>query len=301
MQLSVLGRRAASSGMGEAAAKEREDRIMKRKRYALAQQAPLTQLARREQITQVQPVVRAARSLQGLVDASYLVFPTGSQCDTVPPPRSVKLIRRLIAEIGPEDVGLKPDSARYFKEMKERGAQPTSAITTKTLYECDTFAVSVFFLFPGKVMPLHDHPRMTVISKILLGSARVTSYDWMQPSLCLDRRWLLAQKVRDEDMTAESEAWVLYPSTGGNVQRLAATADGPCALIQVLSPPRGSRLQHNIGYDFYKDMPCEQIHPAVLNQISDEQKGQLAWLQQTGVPKDLNLLTLRNNRDPVIL
>lgn len=40
---------------------------------------------------------------------------------------------------------------------------------------------------------------------------------------------------------------------------------------------------------------------AVLNQISDEQKGQLAWLQQTGVPKDLNLLTLRNNRDPVIL
>lgn len=45
------------------------------------------------------------------------------------------------AEIGPEDVGLKPDSARYFKEMKERGAQPTSAITTKTLYECDTFAV----------------------------------------------------------------------------------------------------------------------------------------------------------------
>lgn len=48
--------------------------------------------------------------------------------------------------------------------------------------------VSVFFLFPGKVMPLHDHPRMTVISKILLGSARVTSYDWMQPSLCLDRR-----------------------------------------------------------------------------------------------------------------
>lgn len=76
------------------------------------------------------------------------------------------------------------------------------------------------------------------------------------------RSGLLAQKVRDEDMTAESEAWVLYPSTGGNVQRLAATADGPCALIQVLSPPRGSRLQHNIGYDFYKDMPCEQIHPA---------------------------------------
>ncbi|XP_024312563.1 plant cysteine oxidase 1 [Brachypodium distachyon] len=196
-------------------------------------------------------------------------------------------------EIRPEDVGLRPDGARYFQELDERGARGTPAITTKNLYECDTFTVAAFLLSPGKVMPLHDHPRMTVFSKILMGSAHVTSYDWVQPSLCLDRRWLLAQKVLDKEFTPESGAWALYPDTGGNVHRLAAGADGPCAFIDVLSPPYGSPLQQ-IGGSFYEDMPFKKIHPAVPNQISEEQKGKLAWLQQIGVPKDLNLITLQN-------
>lgn len=45
------------------------------------------------------------------------------------------------------------------------------------------------FCFPaGATLPLHDHPEMVVLSKLLYGTVRVRSYDWVAAPPCAAAR-----------------------------------------------------------------------------------------------------------------
>ncbi|CAL9096934.1 unnamed protein product, partial [Musa acuminata var. zebrina] len=180
---------------------------------------------------------------------------------TVPDPADVQMLQLLLDKMRPEDVGLSTDILFFKAKSSSKGAR----ITYSTIYKCRNFSMCIFFLPPSAVIPLHDHPGMTVFSKLLLGSMHIRSYDWLDStpsakcelSLSLSDFFHLCVAVRpaklvvDSDFTAPCDTSILYPTTGGNIHSF--TAITPCAVLDVLGPPYSREDDRDITY--YRDYP----------------------------------------------
>ena len=70
------------------------------------------------------------------------------------------------------EVGLEP----------HRPLPPGSPIGYYHVHKDRSLSMGIFVIPAGKGIPLHDHPGMTVLSKLLFGSLRVTSYDMPEGS-----------------------------------------------------------------------------------------------------------------------
>jgi PCO_ADO len=83
-----------------------------------------------------------------------------------------------------------------------------------------SFHASVFALAEGETIPLHDHPRMDVISKVLRGRVRVRTYEWVDvASLVVVERTEVVLGEDDEPLVIRRS-----PGTLHMVTALEATA-----------------------------------------------------------------------------
>ena len=121
-----------------------------------------------------------------------------------------------------------------------RSRSRASGIDCVNLHDSHRFSMCVFrFNDEGTVIPLHNHPHMTVMSKLLYGSLRVRAFDWADdddgnPGTAPNVP-RLARMVRDERVAAPANAFALYPRSCGNIH--VFTAVEPSAVLDILSPP----------------------------------------------------------------
>ncbi|XVE56724.1 hypothetical protein DITRI_Ditri04bG0034000 [Diplodiscus trichospermus] len=201
----------------------------------------------------------------------------------------------LLDTFGPADVGLKEESQDddrghgfFGLNRVARWAQP---ITYLDIHECDSFTMCIFCFPTSSVIPLHDHPGMTVFSKALYGSMHVKAYDWVEPACVKESREpgcpqgspqvRLAQLVVDKVLTAPCETSILYPKSGGNLH--CFTAVTPCAVLDVLAPPYREDLGRKCTY--YIDYPYSTFGNGA--QISKGKEEDYAWLAEIETPDDL--------------
>ncbi|XP_077469983.1 2-aminoethanethiol dioxygenase-like [Stigmatopora argus] len=114
------------------------------------------------------------------------------------------------------------------------GAPP---VTYMHICETEHFSMGVFLLKSGARIPLHDHPGMHGVLKVLYGKVRVSCFDRPdageeRPRLGALRRSVLRSSA---EVTDASEPCVLTPERD-NLHQIDAV-DGPAAFLDVLAPP----------------------------------------------------------------
>lgn len=88
------------------------------------------------------------------------------------------------------------------------------------------FRLEIFMLPEGTQLPVHDHPGMSVVSKLLYGCVRVRKFAWLD-----DATACLVQ----EDVLQQGDFAYLFPERDGNLHEITAYEES--AFFDVLTPP----------------------------------------------------------------
>ncbi|KAJ0105670.1 hypothetical protein Patl1_19012 [Pistacia atlantica] len=207
--------------------------------------------------------------------------------------QAIHSVCSLLDTVGPADVGLKEESQDDDRGLGifgltglNRAARWAQPLTYLDIYECDSFTMCIFCFPTSSVIPLHDHPGMTVFSKVLYGSMHVKAYDWIEPACFREanrpgcRPVRLAKLAVDKVLTPECGTSILYPKSGGNLH--CFTAITPCAVLDILTPPYREGAGRKCTY--YVDYPYSTFENGA--EIIDGKEDN-AWLAEIDTPDDL--------------
>ena len=129
-----------------------------------------------------------------------------------------------------------------LEELGIEHSTPRGGMTYLHMYEDEHVSLGIFCLPAQSRIPLHDHPGMSVVSKVLYGDLHVLSFDWAQS------KDGLATSVFDGVVKGGDAPSVLLPESGGNIHQFTALTD--CAVLDLLSPPYST--QHGRDCTYYK-------------------------------------------------
>ncbi|CAI5469778.1 unnamed protein product [Closterium sp. Yama58-4] len=169
-------------------------------------------------------------------------------------------------------------------------------ITYLHLYECDDFSIGIFCIPASATIPLHNHPGMTVLSKLLFGCMHVRSFDWAFPTEPSTDPYQprLAELVEDQVVAAPCPPDILFPTSGGNIHSF--TALSPCAVLDVLAPPYNADAGRHCTY--FRELVPESF-PALESTEGLKEGVEYGWLEEFQ-PPDSFVVRRGNYRGPMV-
>ncbi|CAL0317205.1 unnamed protein product [Lupinus luteus] len=244
---------------------------------------------------------KAAPPVQILVETCKDVFSSGG-AGIVPPPQDIEKLQSVLDGITPEDVGLTPNVPYILTNAEQR----ISRITYLHIYVCENFSIGIFCLPPSSVIPLHNHPGMTVFSKLLFGTMHIKAYDWVvdspsgssaivKPSENVSPETRLAKVKVDADFTAPCNPSILYPEDGGNLH--CFTAVTACAVLDVLGPPYSNSEGRHCTY--FRNHPFSSFSVDGIS-IAEEEKKEYEWLEERVLPDDVEFVGKNYNGPKIV-
>ncbi|KAL2492856.1 Plant cysteine oxidase 2 [Abeliophyllum distichum] len=227
------------------------------------------------------PEKLVSMTLQRLFDSCQQVFKGPG---TVPSPSDVQRLCHILDVMRPEDVGLSKDL--QFFQPKSVVVEGNPRVAYATIYGCHNFSLCILFLPETAVIPLHNHPGMTVFSKLLLGTLNIKSYDWADP-LDSDNhdspsKLKLARLKANRSFTAPCDTSVLYPMSGGNIHEFTAVT--PCAVLDVLGPPYSKDDGRDCSY-YRETLFASSSNKEEFTKVEDDGHC-YGWLEEIEMPQE---------------
>jgi cysteamine dioxygenase len=180
------------------------------------------------------------------------------------------------------------DTASWLLGLGARApaAPSPSPCSYLSLHEGNAFTVGIFCVPPGGCIPLHDHPGMTVASRLLYGRLHVRALDWA-PGGGAAHGGPATLTWEGELDGAHASVRLLHPAAGGNLH--AFTARTACAVLDVLGPP----------YDATAGRPCTYYAERALP--AQERGAGASWLTPVAPPPELVIRRARYTGTPLRL
>ena len=152
----------------------------------------------------------------------------------------------------------------------------------------DKYSIGIFVFPPHTRMPLHDHPDMCVLSKLLYGSVCVKSYDWCDDNSNEDgwrkwwkRYWFNSYKDIDSNISDKGQheghapkkrkakltqhsilkapyTTILYPHQH-NLHEFIAAGDEGAAILDILLPPYDEQCDPPRDCQYFKPSKDEDV------------------------------------------
>ena len=101
------------------------------------------------------------------------------------------------------------------------------------LYEDNIISVGIFTIKAHHRIPLHDHPHMFGLIKVLDGHGHLNAYNVLYEN---NENELICTKHASTLINSQSETAVLYPNKL-NIHEIYAVNNDHCAFLDILSPP----------------------------------------------------------------
>ncbi|KAJ9441335.1 hypothetical protein DIPPA_56409 [Diplonema papillatum] len=214
---------------------------------------------------------------------------------------------RILYKLSPEDTVVPEDvlnqellpamhNVRYSDLGIEKPSNSLSELASMSLHDAKQASLCCFFIPPGKTLPLHDHPGMDVVLKVLFGSVRIQGFDWVNPEKVLKGVSLgepalphFARQVYNKHFE-ENEVLRLQPASGGVLHQISCDGQTLAGFLDCITPPYNTHpqpgeLPRNCTY--FSAVPFTEVN---LEALPDHLKAEIP-----DAKSDLFLLTPRTN------
>lgn len=181
-------------------------------------------------------------------------------------------VKSILESITASDVGLKSGFGTQY-----RCAVAQRVIQTKN------FALDIFIVPETVCMPIHDHPKMTVCTKMLYGSVNIVGYDWENEQ---DTEFPREAKLSFNGILSEGDPVRVLEPNFTNLHSIKGIAPAS-AFLDILIPPyefpnrwctyyKPTRESDSFQIDFNNVQDClelEEYDPPNFECIGEKYRG----------------------------